>query len=155
IGNGRVRGVETTSGLIEADAVVVAAGLWSRDLLAAVDIPIAQWACEHFYVIAEVTPHLPRETPSFVCPEDLLYGREEVGGMLVGCFDENAKTIDAAALPEPFAFTLFPPAWDKIAPYFERAISLFPILETAPIRRFVNGPESFTPDDVPLIGPAP
>src|SRR5262249_9181041 len=68
VGNGRVRGVETTSGRLEADAVIVAAGLWSRDLLAAVDVPIAQWACEHFYVIAEVTPHLPRETPSFVCP---------------------------------------------------------------------------------------
>jgi glycine/D-amino acid oxidase-like deaminating enzyme len=73
--------------------------------------------------------------------------------MMVGAFDENAKTIDDAALPEPFAFTLFPPAWDKIAPYFEKAVAIFPSLETAPIRRFVNGPESFTPDDVPLIGP--
>ena len=60
-----------------------------------VDIHLAQWACEHFYVIADVTPRLPRETPSFVAPEDLLYGREEVGGMMVGAFDEDAKTIDA------------------------------------------------------------
>ena len=149
----RVRGVETATETIEADDVVMAAGLWSRALLAAVDIHLAQWACEHFYVIADVTPRLPRETPSFVVPEDLLYGREEVGGMMVGAFDEDAKTIDAAALPEPFSFTLFPPAWDKIAPYFEKAVAIFPSLETAPIRRFVNGPESFTPDDVPLIGP--
>ena len=69
-----------------------------------------------------------------------LYGREEVGGMMVGAFDEDAKTIDAGSLPEPFAFTLFPPAWDKIAPYFEKAVAIFPCLETAPIRRFVNGP---------------
>ena len=150
---GRVRGVETPAGPIEADDVVVAAGLWSRGLLAAVGVHLAQWACEHFYVIAEVTPRLPRETPSFVAPEDLLYGREEVGGMMVGAFDEDAKTIDAASLPEPFAFTLFAPAWDKIAPYFQKAIAIFPSLETAPIRRFVNGPESFTPDDAPLIGP--
>ena len=94
--DGRVRGVETTTEMIEADDVVVAAGLWSRALLAAVDIHLAQWACEHFYVIADVTPRLPRETPSFVAPEDLLYGREEVGGMMVGAFDEDAKTIDAA-----------------------------------------------------------
>src|SRR5215831_2881694 len=149
----RVRGVATASQMIEADDVVVAAGLWSRGLLAAVGVPLAQWTCEHFYLIADVTPRLPRETPSFVAPEDLFYGREEVGGMMVGAFDEDAKTIDAAALPEPFAFTLFPPAWDKIAPYFEKAVTIFPALETAPIRRFVNGPESFTPDDVPLIGP--
>jgi glycine/D-amino acid oxidase-like deaminating enzyme len=88
---GRVRGVETPAGPIEADDVVVAAGLWSRGLLAAVDVRLAQWACEHLYVIAEVTPRLPRETPSFVVPEDLLYGREEVGGMMVGAFDEDAK----------------------------------------------------------------
>ena len=150
---GRVRGVETETEVIEADDVVVAAGLWSRALLAAIDIHLAQWACEHFYVIADVTPRLPRETPSFVAPEDLLYGREEVGGMMVGAFDEDAKTIDPDSLPEPFAFTLFPPAWEKIAPYFEKAVAIFPCLETAPIRRFVNGPESFTPDDVPLIGP--
>jgi len=149
---GRVRGVETTVERIEADDVVVAAGLWSRALLATIDVHLAQWATEHFYVIADVTPRLPRETPSFVAPEDLLYGREEVGGMMVGAFDEDAKTIDAAGLPEPFAFTLFPPAWDKIAPYFEKAVTIFPALEAAPIRRFVNGPESFTPDDAPLIG---
>ncbi|HKF64129.1 MAG TPA: FAD-binding oxidoreductase, partial [Dongiaceae bacterium] len=149
----RVRGVETSTGPIEADEVVVAAGLWSRALLAAVEVHLAQWACEHFYVIADVAPRLARETPSFVAPEDLLYGREEIGAMMVGAFDEDAKTIDAASLPEPFAFTLFPPAWDKFAPYFEKAVAIFPALETAPIRRFVNGPESFTPDNAPLIGP--
>ena len=115
-------------------------------------IDLAQWACEHFYVIADVTPRLPRETPSFVAPEDLFYGREEVGGMMVGFFDENAKTIDAAALPEPFAFTLFPPGWDKIAPYFEKATR-----SSRPWRRRRSAASStgrsFTPDDVPLIGP--
>jgi 4-methylaminobutanoate oxidase (formaldehyde-forming) len=149
----RVRGVETSTGPIEADEVVVAAGLWSRALLAAMEVHLAQWACEHFYVIADATPRLARETPSFIAPEDLLYGREEVGAMMVGAFDENAKTIDAASLPEPFAFTLFAPAWDKFAPYFDKAVAIFPALETAPIRRFVNGPESFTPDNAPLIGP--
>jgi 4-methylaminobutanoate oxidase (formaldehyde-forming) len=151
--NGHVAGVQTSAGLLEADVVVVAAGLWSRSLLRPLDIHLAQWHCEHFYLIAEVNPRLARQTPSFVAPEDLLYGREEVGGMLVGFFDENAKIIEDGALPEPFSFTLLPPDWDKIAPYFERACTLFSALETAPIRRFVNGPESFTPDDLPLIGP--
>jgi glycine/D-amino acid oxidase-like deaminating enzyme len=151
--SGRIRGVETSTGPIEADQVVMAAGLWSRGLLAQAGLQVAQWACEHFYVIADVTPRLPRETPSFVAPEDLFYGREEVGGMMVGSFDENAKTLDAASLPDPFSFTLLEPDWDKFAPYFEKATAVFPVLETAPIRRFVNGPESFTPDDMPLIGP--
>jgi 4-methylaminobutanoate oxidase (formaldehyde-forming) len=152
---GRVVGVETSAGPIEADAVVMTAGLWSRDLLLPVDVVLPQWACEHFYVIADTAPRLARETPSFVAPEDLFYGREEVGGMLVGFFDEDARTIAAKDLPEPFAFTLLGEDWDKIAGYFEKAARIFPALETAPIRRFVNGPESFTPDDMPLIGPVP
>ena len=108
--------------------VVVAAGLWSRALLRPIGIYLPQWHCEHFYIIAEVVPRLGRETPSFVVPEDLLYGREEVGGMMVGFFDENAKIIEDGALPEPFTFTLLPPDWDKIAPYFEQAAKIFPAL---------------------------
>jgi glycine/D-amino acid oxidase-like deaminating enzyme len=149
---GRIAGLDTSSGHIPADCVVVAAGLWSRPLLQQHGISLAQWPCEHFYVIAEVSPRLARETPSFVAPDRLIYGREEVGKFLVGFFDENAKTLDPTSLPKPFSFTLLPPDWDKIAPYFMAAVALFPALEAAPVRHFVNGPESFTPDGLPLIG---
>jgi glycine/D-amino acid oxidase-like deaminating enzyme len=152
---GRVVGVETDDGFVAADLVVIAAGLWSRGLLEEAGIYLAQWPCQHFYVIAETSPRLARSTPSFVSPDDLLYGREEVGNFLVGFFDENANTIAPGDLPKPFAFTLLPPDWDKIAPYFDRAVQLFPALEHAPIRHFVNGPESFTPDGMPLIGRLP
>lgn len=152
--SGRVVGVETDAGRIEADMVVVAAGLWSQPLLASAGVHLAQWPCEHFYVIASVTPPLKRETPSFVAPDALIYGREEVGGFMVGFFDENARTIAPGDLPDPFSFTLLSPDWDRIAPYFASATRLFPDLETAPIRHFVNGPESFTPDGMPLIGRA-
>ena len=150
--SGKVSGIETSQGPFAADTVIVAAGLWSRAILSAVGIDLAQWAVEHFYLIADVAPRLPRETPSFVAPGNLFYGREEVGGMLVGFFDENARTIEPEYLPEPFTFTLLDPDFEKIAPYFDSAMRMFPILATAPIRRFINGPESFTPDGLPLIG---
>ncbi|MER9676927.1 FAD-dependent oxidoreductase [Mesorhizobium sp. M0208] len=155
IRSGRIVGVSTSTGPIAADAVVVAGGLWSRLLLASSGIALPQWSVEHFYVIADVTPRLAASTPSILMSERRMYGREEAGGMLVGFFDENAKTIDAATLPDPFAFTLFNPDWDKLAPYFESAMEIFPVLADAPIRRFINGPESFTPDGSPLIGPWP
>jgi glycine/D-amino acid oxidase-like deaminating enzyme len=148
----RTIGVRTSMGPIAADEVVVAAGLWSRQLLASADVELAQWPCRHFYLIVETPLRLARETPSFVAPDLLLYGREEVGGFLVGCFDENAIPIEPSSLPEPFSFSLLPPDWDKIAPYFEKAERLFPSLATAPVRSFINGPETFTPDGLPLIG---
>jgi len=152
VNDGRVTGVDTTNGFVAADVVVVAAGLWSRGLLEPLGIALAQWSCEHFYVIANVSPRLARDTPSWSAPDAQIYGREEVGRFLVGCFDDNAKTIDPASLPDPFSFALLPPDWDKIAPYFERATRIFPALENAPIHHFVNGPETFTPDGLPLIG---
>jgi 4-methylaminobutanoate oxidase (formaldehyde-forming) len=152
LAGGRVVGVETAEGRLEADLVVVAAGLWSRALLDGIGVALAQWACEHFYVIADVSPPPSRDMPSFVAPDDLIYGREEVGRLLFGCFDEAAITLDPERLPQPFAFTLLPPLWDKLAPYIERAMHLIPALEAAGIRHFVNGPETFTPDGRPLIG---
>ncbi|WP_342640012.1 NAD(P)/FAD-dependent oxidoreductase [Rhodoligotrophos ferricapiens] len=151
-GGGRVTAVRVKDTWLDADLVVIAGGLWSRGLLEPLGIQLAQWPCQHFYLIADVTPRLGRQTPSFVAPDDLLYGREETGSLLFGCFDESALTIDPADLPVPFTFTLLPPNWDKIEPYFLRAVEIFPALETAPIRQFVNGPESFTPDGLPLIG---
>lgn len=151
--NARVHGVDTDRGVFEADAVVVAAGLWTRQLVAGAGLPVAHGACEHFYAIAAPEPALSRDTPSFICAEDLIYGREEVGGFLVGFFDRDAKCLDAAALPEPFTFTLLEEDWDQVAGYYRAACEIFPALTDAPIRRLVNGPESFTPDGRPLIGP--
>jgi 4-methylaminobutanoate oxidase (formaldehyde-forming) len=151
----RIAGVVTSGERLDADVVVLAAGLWSRALLLPLGVSLAQWPCEHMYLIADVTPRLTRETPSFVAPDHLIYGREEVGGFLVGFFDENAKARDPATIPDPFSFTLFEPDPDQIAPNFEGAMRLFPALEKAPVRRFINGPESFTPDGLPLVGPIP
>jgi glycine/D-amino acid oxidase-like deaminating enzyme len=152
--NDHVTGIETSDGAIPADAVVVCGGLWSRRLLAGCGIALAQWGNEHFYVIARMDPVLDRTTPSFVSPDFSIYGREEVGGLLFGCFDKNALTLDGdnGAPQDDFSFSLLNENWDKFAPYAENAAILFPALVKAPISRFVNGPETFTPDDQPLIG---
>ena len=148
-----VCGVETAQGTIAADLVVICGGLWSRRILEPLDVALGQWGCEHFYVIARTDPVLARETPSFVSGEDCLYGREEVGGLLFGAFDSDAITLEDGAPPDDFSFSLLPENWDQFGPYAERATELFPCLKSAPIHRFVNGPETFSPDGKPLVGP--
>jgi len=150
---GAVSAVVTERGRIETGAVVIGAGLWSRDLAGGLDVALAQWPTEHFYVIAEPEGGVARDMPAFICPENLIYGREEVGGFLWGCFDEDAKVLAPADLPAGFSFSLLNEDWDKIMPYFEQAAEIFPALRDAPVRSFVNGPETFTPDGVPLVGP--
>jgi sarcosine dehydrogenase len=153
--NGRIAGVDTSAGKIAADTVIVCCGLWSRRLLAGLGLLLPQWGCEHFYAIARPQPRLERTTPSFVSPDAAIYGREEVGDLLFGCFDDDAITLDGehGAPPDDFSFSLLDENWTKFAPYAEQAQWLFPCLEEAPVRRFVNGPETFTPDGDPLLGP--
>ena len=153
VGGGRLAAVRTSEGPVAADVAVVCGGLWSRRLLEPLGISLGQWGCEHFYAIARTEHRLPRETPSFISGDDSIYGREEVGGLLFGAFDEDALTLDGGAPPDDFSFSLLPENWEKFGPYAERAAELFPCLKTAPITRFVNGPETFTPDGLPLIGP--
>lgn len=66
---------------------------------------------------------------------------------------DNARTIEPDQLPEPFTFTLLDPDYDKIAPYFESAIRMFPVLANVPVHRFINGQEAFTQAGPPLIRP--
>ena len=153
--SGRVRGVVTSDGeTLAFDDVVICAGIWSADIVAAQGIVLAQGSCEHMYVIMDISERLAPNTPAFLSSTDLIYGREEVGGILLGCFDTDASVVDVGSLPDTFSFGLFNENWDKFAPYFEAAADFFPAFQNAPIRRFVNGPEAFTPDGNPFIGPA-
>ena len=154
VNGGRVAGIVTGDGEAAFDVVVVCCGLWSRRLLAPLGLALPQWGCQHFYIIARPPQPLERTCPSFVSPDDLIYGREEVGDLLLGCFDEDALPLAGDGAPsDGFAFSLLPENWDKFAPYAERAAEHFPALASAPIRRFVNGPEAFTPDGEALVGP--
>jgi len=152
---GRMKGVVTGDGeSLAFDDVIVCAGLWSVDLVSRLDIALAQGGCEHMYIIMDMTKRLPPNTPAFLSNADLIYGREEVGGILLGCFDADASVVDVDRLPDPFSFTLLNDNWDKFLPYFEAAAELFPAFNDAPVRSFINGPEAFTPDGNPLVGAA-
>ncbi len=149
---GRMTGLVCNGETLGFDDIVVCGGLWSADLVANHGVKLAQGGCEHFYIILDVDPRLSSTTPSFLSSADMIYGREEVGGVLLGCFDENADLIETSDLPDPFSFSLLDENWDKFAPYFKGAAELFPAFLDAPVRRFVNGPEAFTPDGNPFIG---
>ncbi|TNF90195.1 MAG: FAD-binding oxidoreductase [Gammaproteobacteria bacterium] len=93
--------------------------------------------------------------PTFRDPDGLIYGREEVGGLLLGCFDRDAIPVRLADLPQPFEFGLLNENWDQFGPYLEQGIHRIPALANAGIRSLVNGPESFTLDAEPHMDRAP
>lgn len=153
--NDRVQAVETSAGEIRCENVVVAAGLWSSDITSTCGVALPLYALEHLYLITKEMPEVSRDLPMFLAFDDYLYGREEVGGLIVGCLDRDAIPLATRDLPGDFAFGLLNERWDQFEPYMTTALQRFPALERAEIRMLLNGPESFTPDGQMIIGPVP
>ena len=153
--NGAAVGVETDRGDVTAEVVVNCAGMWGREVgrLAGVNVPLH--AAEHFYVVTEPLPGVTRELPVLRDTDGYIYVREEVGGLLMGGFEPAAKPWGMDGFPRDFAFSLLPEDWEHFRVLMEQACVRIPLLETAPVRRHVNGPESFTPDNRYMLGEAP
>ncbi len=151
----RVTGVATDRGTIEADYVVNCAGMWGREvgLMAGVDVPLH--ACEHFYIVTEAIPDLPRDLPVLRVPDECAYYKEDAGKILLGAFEPVSKPWGMDGIPEDFCFDQLPEDFDHFEPVLEAAVKRLPLLADAGIHTFFNGPESFTPDDRYLLGPAP
>ncbi len=155
--DGQVSGVATEYGDIQSEYVVNCAGMWARQVgrLAGVSVPLH--AAEHFYVVTEPIAGLASGLPTLRDPGSATYFKEEIGCVLAGFFELQAKPWGRGgeAVPEDFAFGTFGEDWDHLEDVFNKAMHRMPALETAGIKLFLNGPESFTPDDRYHLGEAP
>jgi 4-methylaminobutanoate oxidase (formaldehyde-forming) len=153
--NGRATGVRTALGDIAAEYVVNCTGMWARQLGEEVGVAIPNQAAEHYYLVTERIPDLPRDLPVLEDPASYAYYREEGGGLLVGLFEPVCAPWKVEGIPEDFSFGEIEPDWDRMAPYLETAMARVPVTLEAGIRKFFCGPESFTPDLRPIVGEAP
>jgi glycine cleavage system aminomethyltransferase T/glycine/D-amino acid oxidase-like deaminating enzyme len=153
--NGAVTGVETDRGTIETETVVVAAGMWGRQLgeLAGVSLPLQ--AAEHYYLLTDEVEWAHPDLPVVEDPDRYGYYREEGGGILVGLFEPRAAAWSLDQIPQDLGFAVLPPDWDRMAGFLSDAMDRFPSLHDAGIRQFFCGPESFTSDNGPLLGEVP
>ena len=150
-----VRAVRTDLGDVECDVVVNCAGMWARELAGRSGVVVPNQAAEHYYLVTEPIPGISPDAPIFEDPSSYGYYREEGGGMMVGLFEPAAAAWAVEGIPEDFSFGTLPPDWERMAPFLERAMARVPVVETAGIRTFFCGPESFTPDLAPAVGEAP
>ena len=153
--DGRINGVDTDAGTIEAPFVVLAAGMWSRDIGATVGVTVPLHACEHFYVVTEPFEGVTPDLPVFRDYDSQSYFKEDAGKLLIGAFETEAKPWGMDGIPEDFCFDQLPDDFDHFQPILEGALRRLPALENVGIQTFFNGPESFTPDNRYHIGEAP
>jgi len=156
VARGAVTAVRTAVGDVEAEVVVNCAGQWAKQVGAWCGVTVPLHSCEHFYVVTERIEGVHRDLPILRDPDGYTYFKEEVGGLVVGGFEPNAKPwVAPDALPYPFEFQLLPEDWDHFSLLADEAQRRVPALRTAGIKKMYNGPESFTPDNQFLIGEAP
>ncbi|HKR46839.1 MAG TPA: FAD-dependent oxidoreductase [Paraburkholderia sp.] len=149
------RNKDGEEGTLQADLVVNCAGQWAKAIgrLAGVTVPLH--SAEHYYIVTERIAGVHPDLPVMRDPDGFIYFKEEVGGLVMGGFEPNAKPWGMNGIPENFEFQLLPDDWDQFEVLMENALQRVPALETAQVRQFYNGPESFTPDNNFILGEAP
>lgn len=148
--------VITEKGTIVAEHVVNAGGLWAKQVgrMAGVDLPVSP--LEHHYLVTEALPEvaaLTKELPLIVDLEGFTYMRQEQKGLLLGIYETRHKHWHMDGAPWDFGVELIQEDLDRISDELAIGFSRYPCLETAGIRRWVNGAFTFSPDGNPLVGP--
>ena len=151
-----VVGVTTSHGDVEAEIVVNCAGQWANALAARIDVTVPLHSAEHFYVVTDQIDGIHPDLPILRDPDGYTYFKEEVGGLVVGGFEPEAKPwVAPDQIPDPFQFQLLEEDWEHFSVLMDSALERLPVLRETGIRKFYNGPESFTPDNQFILGEAP
>ena len=152
---GRVTGVCTEAGDIEAEYLVMAAGMWGREFGALAGVGVPLQALAHYYVVTEAIPGLPAGLPTIKTAPDHAYVKNEGAGLMVGFFEPGSYPWASRGIPPDAEFTHLPEDWDHLGPFYEKMMKRLPVLAEAGIRLHFCGPESFTPDGLYHLGEAP
>jgi 4-methylaminobutanoate oxidase (formaldehyde-forming) len=160
--DGRVRGVQTEWGPIEAEIVVNAGGMFAAELgrMAGVRVPIVPFA--HEYLVTQ--PFRERgvggdrvHLPTLRDPDLLIYFREEGGGLVMGGYERHSAPWaldehDLDAVPADFNGRLLEEDWPRFEEIAGNSSKRVPLMEEVKVTRLINGPEAFTPDNEFCLG---
>jgi dimethylglycine dehydrogenase len=150
--------LETEQGLIEAEHVVNAGGLWARQVGRMVGIELPLIPMQHHFLVTEDVPEvaaLSGRMPAVTDLEGFTYLQREQNGVLLGVYETNPKHWYADGPGWDYGMELIPEEVDRIAPELSIGFERFPALQRVGIKRWVNGGITFTPDGNPLVGPVP
>ena len=154
----RITRVMTTEGDYEAENIILAAGMWSRELAAKLGVTVPACAVEHQYIVTEPlpTPELVKDLPTLRDPERLVYYKPDAGGRLViGGYEEGTLPFGDKGIPGEFVRQLLPDNLDRFAPLAEMAGQVTPVVNEVGIRQVINGPIPYSADGDFVMGWAP
>src|SRR5438128_1796400 len=155
--NGAIQAVQTQRGRIEAEVVVIACGIWAPQVAAMAGAFVVSTPVDHQHAALQAVEgaELPQTMPCFRDPDNLIYGKAEAGGVVLGGYElnPNARWIDG--VPWEHAGTSVTPDERRFEPLLQGAARRFPFISEAGIIKLVCHPDAMTPDANPLLAPVP
>ena len=159
-GGDGVEGVVLDDGTEIAAAVVVnCGGAWApsvMDLLDAPAAPLPLLAMKHAYVVTEGLEGMHGGLPNVRDHDLSIYLKTQGDAIALGGYESNPEfwhmSEDDA---KHFSFGLFDLDWETFDQNITNHVARCPAVGEGGIKSTVCGPESFTPDHKPLVGPAP
>lgn len=152
---GNIQKVVTDQGSIKTEIVVNAAGMWAPQVAAMAGIHIPTTPVDHQHIALKAVPgnEFPPDTPCLRDPDNLVYMRQEAGGLVIGGYEPNplARWIDG--VPWEHGGTTLPADYDRFEQLLEGAIRRIPFIDQAGIITLVCHPGAYTPDSQPMLGP--
>jgi 4-methylaminobutanoate oxidase (formaldehyde-forming) len=156
--NGRATAVETDAGRIDCEVVVNCGGMFAAEIgrLAGVRIPLVPMS--HQYLVTDA--FLERRDgplPTLRDPDLLVYYRQEVDGLVMGGYERDPAPFTATAtrydaVPDDFNGQLLKEDWPRFEEIATNAQRRVPAMADIGVRRVINGPEAFTPDNEFCLG---
>jgi glycine cleavage system aminomethyltransferase T/glycine/D-amino acid oxidase-like deaminating enzyme len=159
---GRVRGIRTEWGDIEAEIVVNAGGMYAAEIgrLAGVRVPVIPFA--HEYLVTQPfrerdRAQPPSHLPTLRDPDNLVYFREEGAGLVMGGYERDSAPwfLDehhVDRIPPDFNGRLLEEDWPRFEEIALNCTKRVPAMEDVRVTRLINGPEAFTPDNEFCLG---
>ncbi|MET0449299.1 MAG: FAD-dependent oxidoreductase [Aeromicrobium sp.] len=162
--DGKVTGVRTSAGDLDADVVVCCAGIWGQKVAGMTGLELPITPLEHQLVSTTPVPAQAGQTEELVRPilrhqgEDLYY-RDDHDRQVIGWYghrpipvavDDFSRWGEGDSMPSVNDFTP-----DDFTAAWKESQSLLPALRETQVDDGINGIFSFTTDGAPLVGEHP
>ena len=137
---------------IRTDVVVDAGGIFAPEIARLVGVTVPLVPIAHQYLFTEPIEGVHAGLPQLRDPDNLVYYREEVGGLCMGGYERDPAPWGLDGIPADFNGKLLGADMARFDPIMAGAIRRVPAIADAGVSRVINGPEAFTPDNEYILG---
>jgi 4-methylaminobutanoate oxidase (formaldehyde-forming) len=137
---------------LATEIVVNAGGMFAPEIGRMVDVTVPIIPMAHQYLFTEAIEGVHPGLPQLRDPDNLVYFREEVGGLCMGGYERDPAPWGLDGIAPDFNGRLLAPDMVRFEPIMEGAVRRVPAMADARVSRIINGPEAFTPDNEFILG---